>query len=339
MWPPSIPKLTSFLEPSVLGREFLPPIVPAHTWDHWAGWGSDCWVSDWPDWHQTLTAGVWGGSVARPVQTTFGRRAYSACPSILNPCPSALWCLLTCSRCPVKVAQSCPSLCDPMNCTVHGILQARIPEWVAFPLSRGSSQPRDQTQVSHIAGGFFTSWATREALGAQSLSFSWVHTIMLPSDDVYVSVCYSLVWAARLQTHWEQGCDHFVCSSPALIQLSAPGRHSGGPSPVCRWWPGLRNGWVLTSRVTLWSALTSLSLSFHIWKLGLWKHLFYRTVKISSWLIPDCRPPAEWWVFNYHGSKEQAFTSFFLWQWALQAPLCLPSYFYFLGQLLLPFPT
>ena len=47
--------------------------------------------------------------------------------------------------------------------TVHGLLQARILELVAFPFSRGSSQPRDQTQVSHIAGGFFTSWATREA--------------------------------------------------------------------------------------------------------------------------------------------------------------------------------
>ena len=41
--------------------------------------------------------------------------------------------------------------------TIHGILQARILEWVAFPFSRGSSQPRDRTQVSHIAGGFFTS--------------------------------------------------------------------------------------------------------------------------------------------------------------------------------------
>ena len=46
---------------------------------------------------------------------------------------------------------------------VHGILQARILEWVAFPFSRGSSQPRDRTQVSHIAGGFFTSLTTREA--------------------------------------------------------------------------------------------------------------------------------------------------------------------------------
>ena len=63
----------------------------------------------------------------------------------------------------VKVAQLCPTLCDPMDYTVHGILQASVLEWVAFPFSRGSSQPRDQTQDSHIAGGFFTSWATREA--------------------------------------------------------------------------------------------------------------------------------------------------------------------------------
>ena len=63
----------------------------------------------------------------------------------------------------VKVAQSCPTLCNPVDYTVHGFLQARILEWVAFPFSRGSSQPRDQTQVSHIAGRFFTSWATREA--------------------------------------------------------------------------------------------------------------------------------------------------------------------------------
>ena len=57
----------------------------------------------------------------------------------------------------VKVAQSCKTLCDLMAYTVHGILQARILEWVAFPFSKGSSQPRDQTQVSCIAGRFFTS--------------------------------------------------------------------------------------------------------------------------------------------------------------------------------------
>ena len=62
----------------------------------------------------------------------------------------------------VKVAQLCPTLCDPMDCIVHGILQTRILEWAAVPFAREPSQPRDQTQVSHIAGGFFTSWATRE---------------------------------------------------------------------------------------------------------------------------------------------------------------------------------
>ena len=61
------------------------------------------------------------------------------------------------SKVKVKVIQSCLTLCDPMDYIVHGIFQARILEWVAFPFSRGSSQPRDQTQVSHVAGGFFTS--------------------------------------------------------------------------------------------------------------------------------------------------------------------------------------
>ena len=57
----------------------------------------------------------------------------------------------------VKVALLCLTVCNPMDYTVHGILQARILEWVAFPFSRKSYQPRDRTQISHIAGGFFTS--------------------------------------------------------------------------------------------------------------------------------------------------------------------------------------
>ena len=56
----------------------------------------------------------------------------------------------------VKDAQSCPAVCDPMDCTVHGILQARILEWGTVPFYRGSSQPRGQTQVSCIAGRRFT---------------------------------------------------------------------------------------------------------------------------------------------------------------------------------------
>ena len=62
----------------------------------------------------------------------------------------------------VKVTPSYLTLSNPMNYIAHGIFQARILEWVAFPFSKGSFQPRDQTQVSHIAGGFFTNSATRE---------------------------------------------------------------------------------------------------------------------------------------------------------------------------------
>ena len=61
------------------------------------------------------------------------------------------------------VTQSCLTLCNPTDCIVHGVLQARILEWVVLPFSRGSSQPRDLTQVSWIAGRCFTVWATKEA--------------------------------------------------------------------------------------------------------------------------------------------------------------------------------
>ena len=67
------------------------------------------------------------------------------------------------------VAQPCPTLRNSMDCSlpdsfVHGIFQARILEWVVIPFSRGSSWSKNQTQVSWIAGRFFTIWATREAL-------------------------------------------------------------------------------------------------------------------------------------------------------------------------------
>ena len=69
----------------------------------------------------------------------------------------------------VKVIRWCPTLCNPMDCSlpgssIHGILQSRIFEWVAIPFCRGSSQPKDQTQVSCIAGKSFTVWVVREAL-------------------------------------------------------------------------------------------------------------------------------------------------------------------------------
>ena len=75
--------------------------------------------------------------------------------------------------CYVKVTQSCPALWDPVDYIVHGILQVRILEWVAFPFSRGSPQPRDRTQVSCISGRFFTNWAIREALKWYKREYIW----------------------------------------------------------------------------------------------------------------------------------------------------------------------
>ena len=88
-------------------------------------------------------------------------------------------------RCPFtiffEVAQSCPTLCDPMDCSlpsssVHGILQARVLEWGAISFPRGSSWPRDWTQVSCIPSRFFTIWATRESGGSYC---KMVHNVAL----------------------------------------------------------------------------------------------------------------------------------------------------------------
>ena len=77
-----------------------------------------------------------------------------------------------------EVAQSCPTLCDPMDCSlpgssVHRIFQARVLEWVAISFSRGSSRPGDQTWVSRIVGRRFTVWATREALSARKKALKY----------------------------------------------------------------------------------------------------------------------------------------------------------------------
>ena len=84
---------------------------------------------------------------------------YSITPST-NKSGSSLF-YFTYLAVPAELLQSCPSLCYTTDCSlpgpsVLGILQAIILEWVAMPSSWGSSQPRDRTQVSFIAGGFFT---------------------------------------------------------------------------------------------------------------------------------------------------------------------------------------
>ena len=89
----------------------------------------------------------------------------------------------------IEAAQLCPTLCDPMDCSppgssVHGILQARILEWVTIPFSRGSSQPRNRTQVSCIGGRRCNLWATREdefkgATTLQSIAISLISEVCI----------------------------------------------------------------------------------------------------------------------------------------------------------------
>ena len=125
----------------------------------------------------------------------------------------------------VKVAQSCPTLCDPKYYTVHGILQARILKWVAFPFSRGSSQSGDRTHVSHNAGRFFTSWATREARLYIHLTIPTSYTFItqmwrrLKPQPWLVSEAYS----KRVQNHeiriLDITLDNHALASPALISI------------------------------------------------------------------------------------------------------------------------
>ena len=100
-----------------------------------------------------------------------------------------------------EVAQLCLTLCNTMDYTVHGILQARTLEWIAIPFSRRSSQPRDRTQVSSIAGGFFTNWAIREAKSYGSSIFKFWS----------ISILFSI--APRN----EQSFSFLSTSSPALV--------------------------------------------------------------------------------------------------------------------------
>ena len=83
-------------------------------------------------------------------------------------CIVALQCCIGFCCCSCLVTKSCPTLWDPVDCSLpgsflHGILQARILEWVPISFSRGSSRTRDWTRVSGIAGRHFNLWATREA--------------------------------------------------------------------------------------------------------------------------------------------------------------------------------
>ena len=128
---------------------------------------------------------------------------------------------------------------------VHGILPTRILEWGAFPFSRGSSQPRDQTQVSCIAGGFFTSWAIREAHFWRARSENWVLGAKAGYCACPLHAAPPQGWANRLShpsgstpghtststPHKEQGCSHLrkQASRGTYYLFSLPHAAAGTP--------------------------------------------------------------------------------------------------------------
>ena len=115
-----------------------------------------------------------------------------------------------------EVTQSRPTLCDPMDCSplgssIHGILQARILEWVAISFSRGSSRPRDWIQTFHIAGRCFNLWVTREALirgiyamAAHSSTLAW----KIPWTEE-PGALQSMGWL-RVGHDWATSLSHFT---------------------------------------------------------------------------------------------------------------------------------
>ena len=161
--------------------------------------------------------------------------------------------------------------CSPPGFSVHGILQARILEWIAIPFSRGSSQPRDQTQVSHITGRFFTIWA-REAHqgGPQSIFYLFIYFF---PKHILDNIFTSLLWLSP-------------CSQIYTILLLKIRRRQWHPTPVLLpgkshgggvWWAAVHG--VVKSRT--WLSDFTFTFHFHALEKEMATHS-----SILAWRIP-----------------------------------------------------
>ena len=193
-------------------------------WRSIKAWNKAPWARWW--WWFIVTscptlATPWTAACQAPLSMGFSRQEYWS--GLPFPAPK------------VKVAQSCLTLCNPMDYTVHGIPKARILERVAFPFSRRSSQPRDQTQVSHIAGRFFTSWSTREALGLNMLVLS---TPVSPSTWILLPT----ILVSNTLSFWFPETTWNCCF-----------KYSGFFTKVL-WWKLIFCGWLqITPSLSLWN--------------------------------------------------------------------------------------
>ena len=184
------------------------------------------------------------------------------------------------------MAQSCLTLCDPIDCSlpgssIHGIFQAILLEWIAFSFSSGSSQPRDWTQVSRIVDRCFMAWATREVLliTIYSVQFSclvvtdslWPHESQharppcpSPSPGVHSDSCPSSQWchpAISSSVGLFSSCSQSLPASESfpMSQLFTWGGQSTGVSALASFLPKNTQGW--SSEWTGWIFLQSKGLS------------------------------------------------------------------------------
>ena len=125
-----------------------------------------------------------------------------------------------------EVTQSCLAFCDPRDHTVHGILQARILGWAVFPFSWESSQPRDWTRVSCIAGAFFTNWAIREALRVAKTFLKKKKNKVLGPSLLYIKSYYKSMVSNTVWYRYMCMLSHFThvqfFVTPCTVAYEAP---------------------------------------------------------------------------------------------------------------------
>ena len=136
-----------------------------------------------------------------------------------------------------EVAQSCPTLCDPMDCSLpgcslHGILQARVLEWVAITFSRGSFPPKNRTQVSHIISRRFTIFQLRSQ-GQHLFTSCFVQqSKFLFTLKLHWVFCYLILRALKANTKFQNHSHHnpkpvkfkqFKYVWPKCLLLRVPG--------------------------------------------------------------------------------------------------------------------
>ena len=172
------------------------------------------------------------------------------------------------------VTQSCLTLCDPVDCSppgssVHGILQARILEWVAIPFSRESSPSRDQTWVSYITGRFFYSLSHQGSLGFWNLWLNIFHLVVKNSSSDSASSPFSLFVFFWYFNHMHVTPSYCVATHSSVLAWRIPGMgEPGGLSSMGSHRVGHDRSDLAAAAAAALSVLLSLSSMFSLFDLS-----------------------------------------------------------------------